>query len=244
MLKHLGNVKDEFDAAAVSQTPVRYQLTQDISMFVDTYKQPITISFKKSTIRINISPEEWSQRMTDIPQSTEAHGGSKCKRQCTTSVSKTVNMYGYCCDSMDHNPKWFYTREAAEKFGEQEGWDFTIVSMNVPAPDRNALVLQFLAYKTKAEILKRVTEDCYGCQYDRPSQTEHPCLEPWNDIVEEYYEKNAVKLSNILDDLNKLQNLLGLTYNFHDLTVKDEDMKNILKKSYYQEEFVSLFQEL
>ena len=37
-----------------------------------------------------------------------------------------------------------------------------------------------------------------------------------------------MKLSNILDDLNKLQNLLGLTYNFHDLTVKDEDMKNIM----------------
>ena len=64
-----------------------------------------------------------------------------------------------------------YTREAAEKFGELEGSVFTIVIMNAPAPDRNKLLLQFLAYKIKAEILKRVTEDCNGCQYDRLSQT-------------------------------------------------------------------------
>ena len=52
-------------------------------------------------------------------------------------------------------------------------------------------------YKTKAKILKCVTEDCYGCRYDRPRETKHPYLDPWNDIIE-YYEKNAIKLCDEL----------------------------------------------
>ena len=88
--------------------------------------------------------------------------------------------------------KWFYTRAAAAKFGELEGWDSIIVTMNVSPPNRKTLVLQVLL-----KILKCVTEDCYGCRYDRPRETKHPCLDPWNDIIE-YYEKNAVKLCDEL----------------------------------------------
>ena len=124
----------------------------------------------------------------------------------------------------------FYTGETAEKFAELERWNFTIVTMNLPATDRNTLVLQFLAYKTKAKILQ-CTEDCYGCQYDQPRQTEHLCLDPWHDIIEEYYEKNGVKLCNVLDELNKLQNLLRLKYTIHGLFVMDHDMKRKLKKN-------------
>ena len=53
-------------------------------MFVDIHKDPIVISFKKFTMRINISPEERPQLMKVILQGKADHHETKFKRQCTT----------------------------------------------------------------------------------------------------------------------------------------------------------------
>ena len=119
-------------------------------MFVDIHKDPIVISFKKFTMRINISPEERPQLMKVILQGKSDHHGTKFKT--VYNLRKQDNVH------VRMLPKWFY-REIAEKFAEQETWDFTIVTMNLLSPDRNILVLQFLAYKTKASI-PQCTKDC------------------------------------------------------------------------------------
>ena len=41
VLKYLANLKEEFDAAVESQISMQYKLNQDISMFVDIYKDPL-----------------------------------------------------------------------------------------------------------------------------------------------------------------------------------------------------------
>ena len=53
----LADIKDEFNEAVLSKTPVQYKLSQDISLTVDVYKSPVVVAFKKSTIRMNISSE-------------------------------------------------------------------------------------------------------------------------------------------------------------------------------------------
>ena len=83
-LKYIRNLKEEFDAAVGCSIPIQCKLDQGISMFVDIHKDPIVISFKKSTIRINISPVERPQLMKVILQGKADHRGTKFKRQCTT----------------------------------------------------------------------------------------------------------------------------------------------------------------
>ena len=54
---------------------------------MDTYKDPVVISFNKCTIRINILPKKCSQLMKVNPQGTAVHG-SKFKYNCGFSGIK------------------------------------------------------------------------------------------------------------------------------------------------------------
>ena len=61
MIKKLQSIKGEVDPAIESRTPVKSSLARDIFLMVDTYKDPLVVSFKKPTMRFWISPEEWSE---------------------------------------------------------------------------------------------------------------------------------------------------------------------------------------
>ena len=111
-------------------------------------------------------------------------------------------------------PRWFYTRDGAKNYGDLQDVDYEVVAIQACAPTPEDLLLYLLAYRTKEKILQSVEENCYGCQHDRPSQTEHQCLAAWEEHVEEYYELNVVKMSSVTEDLNKLSYILGVSYNW------------------------------
>ena len=238
----LADIKDEFNEAVLSKTPVQYKLSQDISLTVDVYKSPVVIAFNKSTIRMNISTEEWTELMPLIPEKPTIVRESK--RHCGNSYYKNISMYGCYQKKVDDNVKWFYTKTGAQKYGELQGWDYGVYTTCTAAPERNALLTDFLAFKTIEKIKASVSENCYGCQFDRPSQIEHQCLEPWDIIVDEYYETHAVKLNDVTDDLNRLVDLLAVSYRLHDFSIGEEELKCIVKKNCISDKMLYLFKEV
>ena len=50
------------------------------------------------------------------------------------SLNKPVSMFGCYSKIMENDPKCFYTRNATEKHGELNGWDYDIVSIPVQTP--------------------------------------------------------------------------------------------------------------
>ena len=69
-------------------------------------------------------------------------------------------------------------------------------------------------------------------------------MEPWDEIVDEYYDKHALKLSDVLEDMGKLTDLLSVSYNYNGASIKEEEVKRILKKNSFSEDMLYLFQEV
>ena len=100
----LADIKEEFNAAVLSKTPVQYKLTQDLSLSVDTYQNPLAIRFKKSTLRLDITPEEWTDLMKAIPEKSVSVE-PKAKKQRRESYQRDVYMYGCYQRKMEENVK-------------------------------------------------------------------------------------------------------------------------------------------
>ena len=190
VLSTLANLQDDIHEAVKSKTPVYYQLSQGISLFTEPQTDESTVTFKKSSIKVNLTSEEWVQLMDAVSRVSSDIQPPPLKRRCTSSVCKMVTMYVCYSKSLDNNPNRFYTRSAAEKYGKLNGWDYDTVLLDVQTPSKEVLVMQFLAFKTREHIIKRMTDLCYGCQRDRHSQKDHTCLEPWEEVVQQSYKES------------------------------------------------------
>ena len=49
-----------------SKTPEYYQLSQGISLFTEQQKDENVVAFKKSSIKVNLTAEEWIQLMDAV----------------------------------------------------------------------------------------------------------------------------------------------------------------------------------
>ena len=114
------------------------------------------------------------------------------------------------------------------------------------APNRHILLTNFAAFVTRKRLPELLEIKCYGCQYDKPSQTEHTCLEPWEESVQHHFDKVQATPEEFRGDYIKVLDVLGLPYYACevDVDVEDETVKALLTQNVIPDDLLSLFTEV
>ena len=98
----------------------------------------------------------------------------------------------------------------------------------IPTYAQTGLHCCFVAKRKLCALLK---SDCYGCQYDKSSQKDHTCLEPWEDSVEEHFDKVKATPEEFKEDYRKVLNILGLPYYAYEGDVEDETVNALVTQN-------------
>ena len=172
-LKKLNEVKEDFNNAVISLTPVEYALTQQTLLKLTVSKDNGTVSFitsGDSPVFLDLSDKSWDvviKRITNLDEETsDTSIEKKVKKRC---IKKTfyVSMFGSYSDTDDNYSKWFYTKKGAEDYAELSGWKCEIVMIPTYAPNRPTLLTNFAAFVAKRKLCALLKSDCYGCQYGK-----------------------------------------------------------------------------
>ena len=102
-------------------------------------------------------------------------------------------------------------------------------------------ILQHLWSKGNCALLE---SNCYGCQYDKSSQKDHTCLEPWENSVEEHFDKVKATPEEFKEDYRKVLDVLGLPYYAYESDVETETDKALVTQNVIPDDFVSIFTEV
>ena len=91
-------------------------------------------------------------------------------------------------------------------YAESQGLAYRITEKKLPAPPKDRLIQLVRAYLTKKKIEDVVRENCYGCQYDMPSQRDHVCLD--EEAGDAY--KHVVQLEDVAEKISTVVKAMGL----------------------------------
>ena len=195
----------QISEAVKNGLPYSVKLSDAIDVEVTLFKGIAYVVFKKGTFYINAAFEEWRIVEESIPDSF-------FPRVCGfvyTPKDARVEIFQIICDGAF--PKSFYTEEGAKSYASSLPGVCTVVKKTVTAPDGNSMVHNAKAYLMRNKLKNLLKEVCYGCQYDRPSQIEHSCLESLEDSVDKYYGKFEIGSDELKDFLNKVMDKLQMS---------------------------------
>ena len=153
-------------------------------------------------------------------------------------------MFGSYSDTGHNYSKWFYAKKGTEDNAELSRWKCEIVMIPTNAPNRPTLLTNFAAFVAKRKLCALLKSDYYGCQYDKPSKKDHTCLEPWEDSVEEHFDKVKATHQEFKEDYRKVLDILELLYHAYEGDVKDENVKALVTQNVILDDFVTLFTEV
>ena len=181
--------------------PFSVKLSDTIDVEVTLFKGTAYVVFNKGTFYINAAFEEWRIIEESIPDSSYP----RFCRFVYTPKDARVEIFQVIRDGAF--PKSVYTEEGAKSSASSLPGVCTVVKKTVIAPDESSMVQNAKAYLMRNKLKHLLKEDCYGCQYDRPSQIEHSCLES----LDKYYGKCDIGPDELQDFLNKVMNKLQMT---------------------------------
>ena len=188
-------------------------LTTDFHAKTDSFRDRHYVTLVKKDSIFNLNEDQWMEFLVKAKKVTK----DLTRAQKTNYLR--VARFAYYCDGQESYPKWFFTESSLINYGEKPGESYKIVSSTTPAPTKEDLCEKVAAYLTQKYVSELIKEDCYGCQYDRPSQHDHTCLE--EDIEKDYLPR--VNLKNLREAFNKTVERLGLpkeVYSFPETEVQ------------------------
>ena len=157
-MNKLNEVKEDFNNALMSLTPVEYALTHQTLLKLTVSKGNVTVSFVRSgnsPVLLELSDRSWDVVLKRITNLDEEHSDTSIEKKVKKhSIEKTfyVSMFGSYSDTGDNYSKWFYTKKGAEDYAELSGWKCEIVMIPTYAPNRPTLLTIFAAYVVKRKL--------------------------------------------------------------------------------------------
>ena len=145
------------------------RLTKESIVETQIFQGKTYVCFKKNGLYINLDQSQWDQFRN------KAAGILSSEDKENVSPKPSIVRYLYVTEHCP--PKSFFSKTHLKEHAEAEGLPYRVTEKQVPAPEKEMLIRLVRAYLTKKKLTDIVRENCYGCQYDMPSQRDHICLE-------------------------------------------------------------------
>ena len=184
--------------------------------------------------RMNFDKENWTKLVNDQQQTPpktpvkvppkavkrkRTDNKEKCKRRLFENIPiiATITQYSWQYGK-EQSPLWYFTEEMCRKsadFAENQA-DIVISTRQIPTPSMTDITTMITTHLVVAEIRQRMSQKCYGCQVDHPSQIQHMgfggCMDEWESSVDHYYDEAFafIKPEDVWDASVKIMDVLTI----------------------------------